>query len=137
MKLRISLSILCALLLTNPAARAESDKEVQAHRAVLDLAGAFSNDGFKIRDGHWTGTLKPKDNVVVAVNLYAGNQYWFAVGAVEPAKKVDVAVYDETGKLMESENYQEGSRSAAGFSPTASGQYFISITLAEGEESSY
>src|SRR3954471_2937827 len=112
MKLRISLSILCALLLTNPAVRAESDKEVQAHRAVLDLAGAFSNDGFKIRDGHWSGTLKPKENPVVAVNLYAGNQYWFAVGAIEPAKKIDVALYDETGKLVETESFQDGLRAA-------------------------
>jgi hypothetical protein len=132
-----ALACVLSVPLTSHGQKPESDKEVQAHRDILDLAGAFSNDGFKIRDGHWAGTLKPKDNVVVAVNLYAGNQYWFAVGAVEPAKKVDVAVYDETGKLMESENYQEGSRSAAGFSPTASGQYFISITLAEGEESSY
>src|SRR3954471_2716204 len=107
MKLRISLSILCALLLTNPAARAESDKEVQAHKAVLDLAGAFSNDGFKIRDGHWAGALKQKENAVIAVNLYAGNQSWFSVGTIEPAKKVDVAIYDETGKLMESEPYQD------------------------------
>jgi hypothetical protein len=137
MKLRISLSILCALLLTNPAARAESDKEVQAHRAVLDLAGAFSNDGFKIRDGHWSGTLKPKENAVVAVNLYAGNQYWFAVGAIEPAKKIDVALYDETGKLVETESFQDGLRAAAGFSPTNSGQYFVSISLIEGDESSY
>src|SRR3954451_15016580 len=104
----LSLALMASILfpaLTSSAQKPESDKEVQAHRDILDLAGAFSNDGFKIRDGHWAGTLKPKDNVVVAVNLYAGNQYWCAVGAVEPAKKVDVAVYDETGKLMESENY--------------------------------
>lgn len=137
MKLGISLSILGALLLTSPPARAESDKEVQAHRAVLDLAGAFSNDGFKIRDGHWSGMLKPKENAVVAVNLYAGNQYWFAVGAIEPAKKVDVAVYDETGKLVETESFQDGLRAAAGFSPTTSGQYFVSINLIEGDESAY
>ena len=36
--------------------RAETDKEVEAHKAVLDLVGAFTNEGFKIRDGHWSGT---------------------------------------------------------------------------------
>ena len=79
---------------------AETDKEVQAHKTVLDLAGAFSNDGFKMRDGHWSGTIKPHDHALIAVNLYAGNQYWFSAGATEPAKKIEVAVYDETGKLV-------------------------------------
>jgi len=99
--------------------------------------GAFTNEGFKIRDGHWSGTLKPKEHALIAVNLYAGNQYWFAVGAVEPAKKVEVAVYDESGKQVTTENYSEGERAAAGFSPTSSGQYYISVGLLEGKESSF
>ena len=129
--------LLAGVLLSSPALRAESDKDVEAHKAVLDLSGAFTNDGFKIRDGHWSGTLKPGERVLVAVNLYAGNQYWFAVGSVEPAKKVDVAVYDETGKLVTTEGYNEGERAAAGFSPTSSGQYYISVGLLEGGESSF
>jgi hypothetical protein len=118
-------------------AHAESDKEVEAHKVVLDLAGAFSNDGFKIRDGHWTGTIKPHEHALIAVNLYAGNHYWFAVGATAPAKKVEVAVYDETGALMTTEPYNEGERAAAGFSPTSSGQYYIWVGLVEGNESSF
>ena len=35
------------------AVRAETDAEVQARKDALDVAGAFANDGFKIRDGHW------------------------------------------------------------------------------------
>ena len=66
----------------------ESDSEVNAHKAALDLAGAFSNEGFKIRDGHWSGTIKPHDHALIAVNLYAGNQYWFSVGATDTAKKL-------------------------------------------------
>jgi hypothetical protein len=117
--------------------RAESDKEVQAHKIGLDLAGAFSNDGFKMRDGHWAGTLKPKEMTLIAVNLYAGNQYWFSVGAIEPAKKIEVAVYDETGKLVQTDGYSDGVRAAAGFSPTSSGQYFISVNLLDGDESTF
>jgi len=129
--------IIAAVLLAGAPLRAETDKEVEAHKAVLDLVGAFTNEGFKIRDGHWSGTLKPKEHALIAVNLYAGNQYWFAVGAVEPAKKVEVSVYDESGKQVTTENYSEGERAAAGFSPTSSGQYFISVGLVEGKESSF
>jgi hypothetical protein len=116
---------------------ADTDREVQAHKVVLDLAGAFSNDGFKMRDGHWTGSLKPNENALVAVNLYAGNQYWFSVGAVDPAKKIEVAVYDETGHRVRTETYSEGERAAAGFTPTSSGQYYVSVSLLEGGESTY
>jgi len=114
----------------------ESYSEVNAHKAALDLAGAFSNEGFKIRDGHWAGTIKPHDHALIAVNLYAGNQYWFSVGATDAAKKLGVNVYDETGKLVQTESYNEGDKAAAGFSPTSSGQYYVMVDLVDGNESS-
>src|ERR1700720_2952750 len=118
------LTILLSMFLL-AVARAETDKEVEAHKTVLDLAGAFSNEGFKIRDGHWSGTIKPHEHALIAVNLYAGNQYWFSVGATDTAKKLAISVYDETGKLVETESYNEGEKAAAGFSPTGSGQYYV------------
>jgi uncharacterized protein YfiM (DUF2279 family) len=115
---------------------ADGDAEVDARKVALDLAGAFSNDGFKIRDGHWTGQAKANEPAVVAVNLYAGNQYWFSVGANQ-AKKVSVHVYDENGQPMTAEAYEDDEKAAAGFSPTVSGQYFVSITPAEGDSGTF
>jgi hypothetical protein len=122
---------------TSISVRAQTDAEVRARKDALDVAAAFSNDGFKIRDGHWCGILKPHDHVLVAVNLYAGNQYWFSAGAVEPVKKIAVSVYDETGKQMTTESYNDGEKAAAGVSPPNSGQYFVSVDLVEGEEGSF
>jgi hypothetical protein len=119
------------------SARAETDTEVQARKAALDVAGAFANDGFKVRDGHWCGQVKPHDHALVAVNLYAGNQYWFSAGATAPAKKIAVSVYDETGKRVATEDYDAGEKAAAGFAPANSGQYFVSVDLVEGEEGSF
>ena len=119
------------------SARAETDTEVQARKAALDVAGAFANDGFKVRDGHWCGQVKPHDHALVAVNLYAGNQYWFSVGATEPVKQIAVSVYDETGKQVTTENYDNGDKAAAGFSPANSGQYFVSVDVVEGGEGSF
>lgn len=116
---------------------AETDKEVEARKVALDLAGAFSNDGFKIRDGHWAGAIKKGDEAVLAVNLYAGNQYWFSVGADENAKKVALQIYDESGKPVSAEAYEDDEKAAAGFSPTISGQYFVSIKPLEGEASTF
>jgi hypothetical protein len=122
---------------TSVAVRAETDAEVRARKDALDVAGAFSNEGFKIRDGHWCGVVKPHDHALVAVNLYAGNQYWFSVGAIEPVKKIAVSVYDETGKQVTTESYNNEEKAAAGFSPPNSGQYFVSVDLVEGEESTF
>jgi hypothetical protein len=115
---------------------AETDDEVEAHKQVLDLTGAFSNDGFKLRDGHWAGQIKPAERALIAVNLYAGNQYWFSAAAANAkAKKIAVALYDEAGKPLTTENYNEGERASAGYSPTTSGQYFVAVSLVEGEPS--
>jgi hypothetical protein len=125
------------LLAAGIPAPAATDTEVDARKAALDLAGAFTNDGFKLRDGHWCGTLEPHNHALIAVNLYAGNQYWFSAGATELAKKIAVSVYDENGKLVTTEDYNAGEKAAAGFSPTNSGQYFVSVDLVEGQEGSF
>jgi hypothetical protein len=133
--LLISLSAL--VLAVSGTVSGDTDAEVQARKDALDLAAAFSNDGFKVRDGYWCGVAKPHDHSLVAVNLYAGNQYWFSAGATEPAKKIAVSVYDETGKQVTTDSYDNGERAAAGFAPSSSGQYFVSVDLIEGEQSSF
>lgn len=117
--------------------RAETDEEVEAHKLVLDLTGAFTNDGFKLRDGHWTGMVKPRERALIAVNLYAGNQYWFSAAANSKAKKIAVDLYDETGKPLATDSYNDGERASAGFSPSSSGQYFVSVSMLEGEPTTF
>jgi len=135
---RIILFSLVALFAfgTVRAAETETDSEVEARKIALDLAGAFSNDGFKLRDGHWSGPIKPGETAVLAVNLYAGNEYWFSVGSDKEGKIV-VGVYDEHGKPMAAEGYDAEDKSAAGFSPTISGQYFITIAPTESAVSAF
>lgn len=117
--------------------RADTDAEVSARKDALELAGAFGNDGFKIRDGHSCGMLKTHDHALIAVNLYAGNQYWFSVGTAEPLKKVGISVYDEAGKQMSTENFTDSDKAAAGFAPEQSGQYFVSVDSVEDKEGSF
>src|SRR3989440_3113992 len=132
MKTWLSLFASIVALTTSVVLRADTDAEVRARKDALELAGAFANDGFNIRDGHWCGVLKPHDHALVAVNLYAGNQYWFSAAAAEPAKKIAVSLYDETGKQVTTESYNNEEKAAAGFSPANSGQYFVSVDLVEG-----
>jgi hypothetical protein len=126
-----------AALGTSVVLRADTDAEVRARKDALELAGAFTNDGFNIRDGHWCGVLKPHEHALVALNLYAGNQYWFSVGTIEPIKKAAITGFDESGKQVTTESYSNEEKTAAGFAPGNSGQYFVAIDLAEGQEGSF
>ncbi len=128
----LCLTILTALALGGRAL-AETDQEVAARQVALELAGAFSNDGFKLRDGHWTGTLARGESKVIAVNLYAGNEYWFSAGATEKAKKLSVEVFDETGALVAGEKFNSGTKAASGVAVDNSGEYFIRVRLDEGD----
>jgi hypothetical protein len=139
MKRLFALLTLSPLLLSSaPVIGAEESADAtDAHRAALELAGAFSNDGFKLRDGTWSGSAESGSAKLIQVNLYAGNEYWFSVGATSQAKKLAVSVYDESGTPMESELHADGPTAAAGFSPDASGPYFLRIEQLEGEPSTF
>ena len=137
MKCWLQFFLLIIVLSATVVLRADTDAEVSARKDALELAGAFGNDGFKIRDGHSCGLLKPHDHALIAVNLYAGNEYWFSVGTAEPLKKVAVSLYDETGNQMKTENFSNGDKAAAGFAPVTSGQYFVSVDSVEDQEGSF
>ncbi len=129
----ISLSLTIGTLLAfGSRGIGETNEEVAARAVALELAGAFSNDGFKLRDGHWAGTLSPNESRLIAVNLYAGNDYWFSVGATDKAQKLTIELFDETGAPVPTQKYDSGTKAAAGFSVTKSGQYFIRVRLEEG-----
>ena len=137
MKRCVQFFVLIFALSARVVLRADTDAEVNARKDALELAGAFGNDGFKIGDGHSWGMLKAHDHALIAVNLYAGNQYWFSVGTTEPLKKVAVSLYDETGKQMSTEDFSNGDKAVAGFAPENSGQYFVSVDSVEDQEGTF
>lgn len=130
----LALALLAAAL---PAPGLSTDEEVAARQVALEVAGAFQNDGFKLRDGIWSGRLEKGATKVIQVNLFAGNEYWFVLGAVAPAKKVVVSVFDETGQSVECEPYEGAASAAAGFSPGVSGPYYVKVTLLEGDPAAF
>jgi hypothetical protein len=132
----IRLATIAALCLAPAGAPAiPTDAEVAARSAALDLAAAFSNDGFKLRDGHQTATVEKNKPLLFEVNLFAGNEYWFAAAASGKTKKLAVTILDETGRPIDAEPFgDEGApRAAAGFAPAISGPYFIKVESVEGE----
>src|SRR6516164_2571924 len=91
-----------------------TDDQVAARSNVIDLAGAFQNDGFKIRDGNLFGKVSKDHPQVVAVNLYSGNAYWFTASTGQKAERLKLSVYDDSGKPVSYLPYEFGDRAAAG-----------------------
>jgi len=134
---RLFLTLVFASFTAVSALHAATTGEVEARRTALDVAGAFNNDGFKLRDGFWAGQFAPDKPKILQVNLYADNEYYFTVGATPTAKKVLVTVYDETGKPVSGEPYQDTSVAAAGFSPNNSGIFFVKVEVVDGAAADY
>src|SRR5207248_9005945 len=74
--------LLAALLLLCPANSllAETDAEVNARKNALDVAGALTHEGLKLRDGPWGGTGSNQHHALIALKLCAGDQHSVAVG---------------------------------------------------------
>jgi len=135
---RFAVTALSLLALLHTAFPVElTDAETEARKQALDIAGAFSNDGFKIRDGHWMGTLDKGKSALLQVNLYAGNRYWFSVGATSGAKKVTVTVYDEAGKPLPGDTFQRGGDAAFGVELKASGPHYIRVQEVDGAPATF
>lgn len=116
---------------------APSETDVSARSKALELAGAFSNDGYKIRDGYWPGEIERERPQFLEVNLFAGNEYWFSAAATAPARRIVVSIFDEAGKPVEFQAYEDGPVAAAGFEPETSGRYFLKLALADGEKAPF
>ena len=92
---RFVLATLAACLVLASQGLAETDDQVTARSDVLDLAGAFQNDGFKIRDGNFLGQISKDHSQIVAVNLYSGNAYWFTASTGQKSDKLKVSLFDD------------------------------------------
>ncbi|MEO7932450.1 MAG: hypothetical protein ABIT76_04750 [Chthoniobacterales bacterium] len=125
--------LILTLALAASPLRADDDQTVAARSAAFDLAGAFSaNDGYKLRDGFFSAKLKKGESKVFTVNLYAGNSYWFCTATAPAVKKMEVTLYDETGKVLPIQPFVDGARAAAGITAAYSGTYYVKISVVDG-----
>jgi hypothetical protein len=122
----------------SPLAFAEiADDEAAMRSDVLDLAGAFQNDGFKIRDGTWFAKTSKDHSATIAVNLYTGNAYWFSAAGPKSTTDLKITIYDSGGRPVSSEPYRSENKIASGFSPDASGLYYVRVSSDASKPTSF
>ena len=121
----------------NPAPATAAQPPATSRSRALELAGAFANDGYKIRDGFWTADLEPEKPLIIEVNLFSGNEYWFSAAALSPARKISVEIFDQKGRPVSGERHLDGPTAAAGLIARTSGRYFVRVLLTEGEKADF
>jgi hypothetical protein len=121
--------ILAVVIASNPAT-ASDDPATACRRDALELAGAWTNDGFRLRDSYWSGTLAPDRPSLVRVNLLLGNRYWFTAAAA--SGDISVTVYGDTGMPVPFETHRDGARAAARVEPSSSGTYLVRVARTQG-----
>jgi hypothetical protein len=121
----------------SPEPTANPVDDVSARSRALDIAGAFSNDGFLLRDGYWPGELEPGRPRFLEVNLFSDNSYWFCAAASPPARSIALSIFDENGNPVPFEPYADEHVAAAGLIPQVSGRYILKLEMLEGEKAPF
>jgi len=104
------------------------DAQVAARAKALELAGAFANEGYKLRDGVFYSDLQAATPKVFVVNLFAGNEYWFSAASSSSEARMRVEVFDNEGQPLDANLYEDGEFAACGVEPVASGRYYVRVS---------
>ena len=106
---------------------AKSDA-VHLRARALEFAGALSNEGFNLRDGFWAGRVSSVAPRLLAVNLFAGNCYWFCVATPPGSAAPRLAIYDSRGNPLKTTSCLEPGLEAASLTPATTGEYFVEVS---------
>lgn len=94
---------------------------------LYEFAGVLGNEGFKLRDGFWSGQLEGARTRRLAVNLFAGNQYWFFAATSASAETPELSLRDPSGEKVRIVPSERGRVAAAGVTAPVTGRYLLEI----------
>jgi hypothetical protein len=122
------LAVSCAWAQMPPATTsAEKSETPDLRPRIYDLAGALGNEGFKVRDGAWSGSLQGAKSRRLTVNLFAGNQYWFCGATSASGETPSLVLRDPSGQPAEIVRFEKDGIVAAGVTAAATGRYVLEI----------
>ncbi|MEX1045452.1 MAG: hypothetical protein WEC73_04925 [Chthoniobacterales bacterium] len=123
-----------ASLEPQPSPTPAADPALRAR--LLDFGGALANEGFRLRDGFWAGRLESGKSKRLAVNLFAGNQYWFCA-ATGSATQPRVVLYDPQGAVVPVLAHEGEGLAAVGVTAAVTGRYIVEVAGARGPASDF
>ena len=129
--MKIFIVVLLSLAASAPAetpaktASAEENTASGLRPRIYDLAGVLGNEGFKVRDGAWMGSMKGDKPKRLAVNLFAGNEYWFVGATSEPGEVPAISLRDPAGRPAETVRFDKDGIAAVGVTAAVTGRYIL------------
>ena len=122
-----SITILSVMLLfTNPVT---TNASVSGARARADqICRVLRERGWQVRTNFTSGTLALGQSAFIRCTFYEGNTYKLVAGGCEDANDVDIAVYDENGNFIDSDQ-DASSLAVADFTPKWTGTFTVKVTM--------
>jgi hypothetical protein len=119
---------------SKPAPLDWNPAESSPRSRALELAAEGKSQGYALRDGFWFGTLEKDQPVVLAVQLFAWNDYSFSAAHLDPGSRLLVTIFDRWGYKVGSNESIDGTSAKAGISAVRSDRYYIRLELTEGDK---
>ena len=110
------------------AASSEKNAQTTLPARLYSVVGALGNEGFKLRDGGWSGSIEGSKAQRLAVNLFAGNQYWFGAATSGAGETPDLVLRDPSGNKMQPVAYEGDGIAAVGVTAPVTGRYIVELS---------
>jgi hypothetical protein len=111
------------------------NQEIASPRSrALEIAADRKALGYHLRDGFWSGTLEKNQPVLIAVHLFAGNDYWFSAANLDSDTRLTISLFDRWGNPAGGPESEGQGQAAAGISAIRSGPHFIRLEMTEGDK---
>lgn len=119
---------------TKPAPLDWNQAAASPRSRALEAAAEGKSQGYALRDGFWSGTLEKGQPVVIAVHLFAWNDYWFTAAHLEPGSRIRLSIFDRWGNAAGGHESAGETSATAVFSAVRSDRYYIQLELTEGDK---
>ena len=97
--------------------------------SAINAMAPFVKQGFTVRDDEWGGDLGVKEQKAIPHTMFKGNEYLFCMATDVEGAHVSIHLYDNTGKLVESDSWQKGRFAVVRAVPPATGTYYIIVEV--------
>ena len=120
---------------TSKPAPLDWNQTIESPRSrALEFAAERKSLGDHLRDGFWSGLLEKEKPVLIAVHLFAGNDYWFSAANLDPDTQLKITFFDRWGYAAGGSGTQGPGQATAGISPVRSGRYYAKLEMTEGDK---
>lgn len=109
----------------------------EALSIAFEAAVPYVEQGFEVREDHWTGEIPSGEPKLIRHQLFRGNEYWFWLGTSFPDCELTVEIFDAEGDSVGLETFSNATSAGVRVLPSKTGTYFLRVTVKSktGEES--